>query len=118
MKKWTYPDWLLLSTAVAAGLTHVEIQFVTGKSVNGFLTAFLFVLASFCLQMLTCRLFSSRFWKRLPLVLAGLYGLWSIWLFCTSPAWQYATIVGLISDCLTPAIGCAAACAVCKFKHS
>lgn len=113
MKKWNVADWTLLGAVTGVLLIYLGIQFFSGEDVNGFLAACLIFTAAFCAQMLVCRLFR---WKSWLLILTVLFGLWGVWCYYTSEAWQYAAFTDLFTGYLTPVAGGAAAWAVWKAK--
>ena len=73
---------------------------------GGIMALLLRVIPAVSAQLLLCRWEKC---KALPLVLTGLFALWGVYLFCTSPAWRYATVTGLFADYISPFLGCIAA---------
>ena len=67
------------------------------------------VIPSASLQMIFCKTVRCHVVKLLPVVCAGLFAAWGMYLYFTSPHWSHATVGGLLVDYISPFISCAAA---------
>lgn len=74
-------------------------------SLPPFMSLFLRIICALCTQIFFLS-FKNRFLRMLPLTLTSLLAFWGLWLFCASPAWQFATFGSYLADYAAPAISC------------
>lgn len=75
------------------------------------------VIAAFCGQILFCICRLPKGVKLLPFVGTLVMAFWGTWLYITSPHWINAELGDLLADYVSPAISCAVALAVMKWKN-
>lgn len=66
------------------------------------------IIPSFSVQLLLIRVGKYNIIKLIPLILTGLFALWSVYLYLTSPDWSTVTFKILIAWNLSPFISCIA----------
>ena len=64
------------------------------------------LLAAGSIQLFFLSCFRKKAVQLLPLLLTVLLALWGGWLFCSSPSWQNATLLGYLADYCSPAFAC------------
>ena len=86
----------------------------------GIMALILRIVPAIAVQALVYRICKSNIVRAIPALLTGTFAAWGTYLFFTSPHWSNATAGDLITDYVSPFIGCIVvllACLLTKKKN-